>query len=463
VSATIHNRERFLIFLALATIIPGAWMMGGYFSKAPYWMGVGGWLAGLFTLYQLFSDKQLRQKNPALKPIWILWLGFVIYLGISLLNPSYKPVEVPAGMTYMRGSPVAWLPSVVAKSVSLPMILQLSGSIVLAWSLLAVGRTRRTARALLIGLVVNAFILSLVGAYFKVTGAENILNFFKSVNASFFASFTYHNHWVAFAGFHLFLASGLLSYYRDYFRERGGGLNIVGFLWVCCFFLFLSLFLVESRSGLLVALLYLAFVLANVLRKRVKQLKAGPWVVIPAGVSLLAIGIVSFQIVLPQLTHTTERIEASWYQFWDEEQEVDNFRFNVGPKITSDLIEEKPIFGWGWGSYPFAMSIYAGDYLDNYMAQFAHNDWLQFISELGIVGLLLFVFPIIHMSAYFRSADALARFSRWGTIVLLFLAFFEGPMTNPVVLASVLLVICSDLSVRRTEHGAKSGEQRADS
>lgn len=460
-------REKTLVLLALATVIPGSWLMGGYFSKAPFWMGIGGWAAGLFALYQLFNDTRLRRNNPALKTVWILWLGFLVYLAISLLNPSYRPVEVPAGMTYMQGDAVSWLPSVVAVSVSAPMILQLSGSIVLAWSLLAVLRRRSSVRMLLFGLIVNAFMLSLVGAFFKVTGQEHILGYFKSVNAKFYASFTYHNHWVAFAGFHLFLATGLLSHYHhldpEAYPNRSRLLNIRGFLWVCCFFMFLSLFLVESRAGLLVAVMYLSFLFLNYLRNRVRETHRRPVLILCAVLGLLGLGFVSYQIVLPQLTHTTDRIEEAWYQFWDEDEEVDNFRFNVGPKITSDLIEAEPVFGWGWGSYPFAMSIYAPQYLDNQMAQFAHNDWLQFISELGIVGLLLFVFPVVHMSAYFRTLDSLARFSRWGLIVLLILAFFEGPMTNPVVLASVLIVICSDLSVRRPEQGAERVEQRAKS
>lgn len=433
--------------------------MGGYFSKAPYWMGFGGWLAGGFAGYLLVTDKALRQGNPGLNKIWILWAGFLIYVGISLLNPAYKQIEVPRGLTYMQADPVAWLPSVVALPVSAPMVLQLTGSIMLAWSLLAVVRRRSAVRALLVGLVVNAFILALVGAYFKVTGAKDILNYFASVNPKFFASFTYHNHWVAYAGFHLFLATGLLVHYRhphqrldpELSRRPSTSTNLVGFLWVCCFFLFLSLFLVESRAGLLVAFLYLGFLavfsVRNQLSRYFRNLKRS----VATIVVLALLGFVSYQIVLPQLGNTTGRIQQSWDDFWTEDKEVDNFRFNIGPKITADLIEERPILGWGWGSYPFAMSIFAPEYLDNQMAQFAHNDWLQFISELGILGLLLFSFPMVHLSAYFRPDDHLARFSRYGILLLLLIAFFEGPFTNPVVLATVLLVTCSDLSVRRVE------------
>jgi O-antigen ligase len=333
------------------------------------------------------------------------------------------------------------------------MIFQLSGPLVLAWSILAVIRSRKAVRSISLGLAVNAFILSLVGSYFKITGAEDILNYFASVNPKFFASFTYHNHWVAFPGFHLFLASGLLSYYRLRDREYGRMSNLQGFLWVMCFFIFLSLFLVESRTGLLVAVLYIGILFATFLLHRVRNRKRDPAMILGLLTGLFALGFISYQIVLPQLSNTTDRIKRSLFEFWDEEKEVDDFRFNVGPRITADLIEEKPVLGWGWGSYPFAMSIYAADYIDG-MAQFAHNDWLQFISELGGLGLFLFIFPLVHMSAYFRSFDDLTSFTRWGVAVLLFVAFFEGPFTNPVVLASVLIIISGDLSLRH-EKSAK--------
>lgn len=450
-----RQRKEFIVLIALGTIIGGSWLMGGYYSKAPYWMGTGGWIGGVFALFHIFTDKSLRSNNPALKPVWVLWAVFLCYVGISLLNPDYKQIEVPRGMTYMHVNSVEWLPSVISVTISAPMILQLSGSMVLAWSLLALIPSRKSIRILLLGLVLNAFVLSLVGAYFKVTGAEDILNFYRAVNSKFFASFTYHNHWVAYACFHLFLGTGLIVHYRDRFRGRRKGTNIVGLLWISCFFLFLSLSLVESRAGILVSACYLLFLMIYFVRKRLRNLLGQLKRSILLGIVLIVLGVVSYRIVSPQLTETTGRIQDSWIALFSEEKEVDNFRFNVGPRITLDLIEERPMLGWGWGSYPFAMSIFAPDYMDA-MAQFAHNDWLQFISELGILGLLLFVIPIAYISANHWSGDSLTSFSRWGIALLLFIAFFEGPFTNPVVLASVLLVICLDLSVLRTEQQALS-------
>ncbi|MCB1120390.1 MAG: O-antigen ligase family protein [Verrucomicrobiae bacterium] len=448
---SILRREYLFVSLALATLIPGAWMMGGYYSKAPYWMGIGGWVCGLVALYQVLRRPALWKTSVASHPVWLGWGVLVVWLLISLLNPTYRPVDLPTGSTYALGESVDWLPGVMSVQRSGPMILQLTGSMVLAWSFMALVRSGRRMRLFLWGLLINAFVLSLVGAWFKVTGAENILQVFQAVNPKFFASFTYHNHWVAFAGFHLMLGTGLACYYSFHPARqvtRGRGANRIVFLWVANFFLLLSLFLCESRTGLLFAAAY-GFILVLYFMRRwlVARDKPVAWISWTLGFGLLALGWFSYQIVLPQLSRTTGRVEEAWYAIWDNESEVDNFRFNVGPRITTRLIARKPYLGWGWGSYPFAMSIYAPDYLDDQYAQFAHNDWLQFVAELGAVGCFLFVFPLVHMSIYFRPQNNLTRFTRVGMALLLAMAFFEGPFTNPVVLACVLCVLGLDLSI----------------
>ena len=301
-------------------------------------------------------------------------------------------------------------------------------------------------------MIINAAILSLVGAWFKVVGSNSLLGIFKAVNDKFYASFTYHNHWVAFAGFHLMVGTGLACYYAFHPQRKlrsHRDLNKIVFLCVSSFFLFLSLFLVESRTGLLVGVGYLGVMGLYFLRRRlVLRNKSTKLVSVLSLVGICALAIVSYQIVYPQLSQTNHRITKAWYQFWDEESEVDNFRFETGPKITAQLIEEKTAFGWGWGSYPLAMSIFAPQYLENTYAQHAHNDWLQYVAELGVIGLLLYVFPLVHMSIHFSPQDNLTRFCRLGIGMLMIMAFIDGPFTNPVVLASVLVVFFSDLGIR---------------
>ena len=57
-------------------------------------------------------------------------------------------------------------------------------------------------------------------------------------------------------------------------------------------------------------------------------------------------------------------------------------------KYTFDLIVERPIFGWGWGGYTLPFNV------------LTHNTILSLWCEGGIVGLALFLFPIISLLYY---------------------------------------------------------------
>lgn len=449
---TRSRSELVVILLAGASIVGGSWMMGGYFTKAPYWMGMCGLTAGLFSLFQLINNKRSRIDNPAFHWIWILWCLLLVYLLISLLNPAYSLVEIPDGSVFIFANPIRWLPSVVSVQESTPQVFQFIGSMIIAWSLLAIVRSPRMVRGLLIALIANAFVLSLIGSVLKLANAKSILGIFIAINDKFFASFTYHNHWIAFAGFHLMIATGLACFYAFHpnlveRRERYGSLIL--FLCVAAFFIFLSLFLSESRSGVLFGVVYMFIVFLYFVRRRWHaQSRPTHWIKWLVAVFVVLLGIFSWRVVGPQLSETSERVEEAWYAAWSEDQQVDDFRFNIGPKVTADLIEEKSIFGWGWGSYPLAMSIYSHLYVENSFAQHAHNDWLQFVSELGVFGCFIFLFPLVHMTIHFSPRNNLTRFCRLGILLLMGIALFEGPFSNPVILLSVLVVLLSDLGVK---------------
>ena len=446
--AEVPKEEYLMVILSLIIVAGGAWMMGGFYSFGSYWMGVGGWFVGGLALGLLIRDERLRIHNPALKPVWLLWIVFLVWLVISFANPSYRPVDLPEGKSFVTSNPIDWLPSVVSRLDSGPAMFQLSGSLVLAWSIIAIIRTQRAARALLLGMVINAFILSLLGAWFTVVSEPNILGVFKAVNSSFFASFTYHNHWVAYSIFHLFLATGLMSYYNHLNKKWGGVSHLLVFLGVVCFFLWLSLLLVESRLGLLMAGGYVCFLLLYLVRRKIRILWKNPIRSLFVVIGVVACAWMLFHIVAPQLLPTTQRISDAVEVVAHEGSDVDSFRFDHSPKNAAELIQDKPLLGWGWGSYRIALRLYSPQYMGDRFATFAHNDWLQFVTELGVLGCLLLLFPLVHMSINLTSQDTIARFSRMAIVLLLCIALVEGPFTNPIVLLSVLLAMFCDLGMR---------------
>ncbi len=62
-------------------------------------------------------------------------------------------------------------------------------------------------------------------------------------------------------------------------------------------------------------------------------------------------------------------------------------------KVALDLIERRPFIGFGLGS--FASAYYLEYNMNAWFSRFAHNHYLQLLSEIGIIGFILFVLFLI--------------------------------------------------------------------
>ena len=168
----------------------------------------------------------------------------------------------------------------------------------------------------------------------------------------------------------------------------------------------------------------------------------------------MAVGYLSVLISEKQIDYTAKKYEKAWYAFWDSDKDVDSFRFKHGPKIAVDIIKDKPMLGWGWGSYKYAMARYAPKYIgQNVIAQYAHCDWLQFLGDLGVIGFSLFVAPIIYLICKYRKPDIVAIWICLGLSVILFIALFEFPLSNPAVLSHFMVGLIASIGLRSVNCG----------
>ena len=416
-------------------------------------MGLSGWVAMFVALIALHSNPELRRRNPAWSWHWIPWAILIGMMAYSLTNVSYAMIgdENLERFVYVRHN--EWLPSVVSRENSLPLIVQFSGSLALAWSVLATIESRRLIRVLLFWVFVNGGVLAILGAVLDLLKVKGPLNLFQAVNPSFFSSFSYHNHWAAFGILIIAVGGGLFFRlhklpYRS--RKQTQKMALFGCLG---FFVMLSFLLVESRSALVFASIYLVLFGYTVLSIYLKRSGQKKMLLIGSVLAIVLLGYLSIEIAKDRLELVAEKVDDTLTSLVDDEKEIDEFRFGASLSICADLIEEKPVFGWGFGSYRYAMIMYAPAYLGKgVIAQYAHCDWLQGVSDLGAVGFLCFAYPFVVAALRYRGRGIVGNWLRIGGLLVLVFAIWDFPLSNPSVMAHFLvLFVCSTCMMRRRE------------
>src|SRR5262249_38674841 len=98
-------------------------------------------------------------------------------------------------------------------------------------------------------------------------------------------------------------------------------------------------------------------------------------------------------------------------RFGDAEQE--GFDRTPAWRQTVDLIRDYPVSGSGLGTYESAFLKYKHSAV-NHVQDYAHNDYLQFFSELGLVGFILLAIPCLSVcSRLLNSLHSLDPRVRW--------------------------------------------------
>jgi len=118
-----------------------------------------------------------------------------------------------------------------------------------------------------------------------------------------------------------------------------------------------------------------------------------------------------------------------------------------------EMLAERPVFGWGAGCFRFGFTKYqrreieiTGTGLARHFWEHAHNDWLEWLIELGVVGSLPVVFTIVcWVRLLVRSRFWREPFLLWGVGGVATLALygcFDFPFQNPALLSTTACVLC---------------------
>jgi len=127
----------------------------------------------------------------------------------------------------------------------------------------------------------------------------------------------------------------------------------------------------------------------------------------------------------------------------------DDLRLNL-TRDTLRLAAERPVWGWGVGSYGLVFHEYQGNYLRDKSGLIttrvlhAHNDWAELLAEAGAVGLLIFLTPVAFLSfRVVKSGGTLFRWGGAGAGLILAYALVDFPMHCPAVLLLWSTLLCT--------------------
>ena len=237
---------------------------------------------------------------------------------------------------------------------------------------------RGGGETLRVGLIALGAAESLFGLYQFLTGCKWIF-WYEKIKYLEDATGTYinHNH---FAGFLIMVLP--LTLVTGVSGQRSNGIMYLG----AAGLMILALLFSRSRMGLVAGLVPLALLGVYFFTKMRRRFAAAALLAVPlvvllygAWIGLKPVG-ERFQFLAQPGYLTAEGRLTIWKDTWQ-------------------LVRQRPLLGWGPGTFPSLYPTVRTEPSDLRWME-AHNDYLQLLAELGVIGLLLFLVP---MAALWRS------------------------------------------------------------
>ncbi len=148
---------------------------------------------------------------------------------------------------------------------------------------------------------------------------------------------------------------------------------------------------------------------------------------------------------------------AGWEYLWFRFQQADLFTFRREMALAAlDMIRARPWTGFGLGTWPTVYPGFARFDPQGYYMNHAHNDWLEWFSDGGVVFVALGL-------AIFGAAVSLARRNWWalGVPIALLHAAFDFPLHKQAV-AALLFYMLGAAAATLGQHRPRQSRRRRD-
>jgi O-antigen ligase len=415
----LHPLEKALLIVTGIHMCFLPWALGGMtFTPWPLWISLGLGLIGLVLALwpRHYTEAQAREGEfklmmwPKLVRFPIFWLGLALltFMTAQALNPAWTYFNDGKQWMVIPLSHVNWLPT----SIRAPMNGVRDWEDMNAWRMILlyaapwltvcslwVGITRRiTVLALLSTLAVDGAVLALVGIVERVKpGNGKILWITPNPNPNniIVSSFVYKNH--AGAYFNLMLAVCLALAFWHFTRaaRRMERSNPAPAFFLCALLVALMTLLSHSRTATILMFVFLLvsaiWAVARIAMFGVDgRSPAMLWTMAAALGLATASGV--YYLDKGESLARIERLSGQDYTI-----SVEN-RMLVD-RAAWDMAMDKPITGWGAGSFKYYFWKYQWNYPqlmkkaeggNGWLWEYAHDDYVQIFDELGLVGVLIF-------------------------------------------------------------------------
>jgi O-antigen ligase len=404
-------RERLVCILATFTIVFTAWSLGGYKTWALHLLfagGLGTFLVSVLPMpkswngYDQKHGNRRNFKRLLLQPFFWAGLLFLAYILIQYFNPSIVQVfgEKSWWVESMTSPLGANLPSSVKTDYETMNALRAfviqASAVSLACGILVGIQRQKSALIILWSFVISGTSMSFVAILQKLSGTEKLLWLVEVANPTPWGTFAYRNQAAAFLILVLIIAGLLYFFYerRAFIKLKQGGPHLLLFLII--FLLSGSIWLALSRAGIiLMGVLVITFYLMAGFHYLRNRLNVRSWITGVLFIGLMAIGgifvlqLSDWNMIEWRLKHTQETINS-----------IESDPRLLSTKATWEMVEDRLIYGWGAGSFRYVFPIYQKEYdilwyyyyredrgwIGRKIYNYAHNDWIQFLAEYGLVG-----------------------------------------------------------------------------
>ncbi len=296
-------------------------------------------------------------------------------------------------------------------------------------------RDRRSIETLSMGIVISGFLVSLLGVGQYLFGLDWIAQTVKPA-----ATFGNKNMAVHFLVMVIPLSIGLLLHVRQKNQQM--------IIAACLLPMMLFLFYANSRAGLLALLAEIALFTLFILKNRKNRLRSTQYIVVIAAILIPSL-IAGFGYRSVEFSDRFSEV----YKGLSKDYRYANPRVSMWMN-TLAMAKDNPALGVGAGNwrihYPHYLDSTVRDKSMNEarMHQHAHNDWLEILSSLGIVGIVLLIWIMFMIGRLiYRHLSSHQDFLVLGLLAGLVGLLVDGFFTFPLKLAIAPLMLATFIAL----------------